>query len=83
MRAAGVRVAIVMASGFGETASPEAQAQERRMTELGRASGMRIIGPNSQGLANFGSGAVLSFSTMFIEAPPLDGRSPSSARAAG
>ena len=70
---AGVRVAIVMASGFGETAVPEAQAQERRMVELGRAKGMRIIGPNSQGLANFGTGAVMSFSTMFLEAPPQDG----------
>ncbi len=34
---------------------------------------MRVIGPNSQGLANFGTGAVLSFSTMFLEAPPQDG----------
>jgi acyl-CoA synthetase (NDP forming) len=70
---AGVKVAIVMASGFGETASVEAQAQERRMKQLADESGMRVIGPNSQGLANFGSGAVLSFSTMFLEAAPLDG----------
>jgi acyl-CoA synthetase (NDP forming) len=70
---AGVKVAIVMASGFGETASVEAQAQERRMKQLADESGMRVIGPNSQGLANFGSGAVLSFSTMFLEATPLDG----------
>ena len=34
---------------------------------------MRIIGPNSQGLANFGTGAVASFSTMFIEVEPADG----------
>ncbi len=34
---------------------------------------MRVIGPNCQGLANFGSGAILSFSTMYIEAPPEDG----------
>jgi acyl-CoA synthetase (NDP forming) len=31
------------------------------------------VGPNSQGLANFGSGAIASFSTMFIEVPPQDG----------
>src|SRR4051794_4845661 len=69
----GAKVAIVMASGFGETALAEAQAQERRMTQIARETGMRIIGPNSQGLANFGSGAVLSFSTMFLEAVPQDG----------
>jgi acyl-CoA synthetase (NDP forming) len=70
---AGVQVAIVMASGFGETSDPVARAQQQRMVELARTSGMRIIGPNSQGLANFASGAVLSFSTMFLEAPPQDG----------
>jgi len=62
-----------MASGFGETASVEAQAQQQRMKQIADESGMRIIGPNSQGLANFASGAVLSFSTMFLEAPPQDG----------
>ena len=71
--AAGVQVAIVMASGFGETSDPAARGQQQRMVELARARGMRIIGPNSQGLANFASGAVLSFSTMFLEAPPQDG----------
>ena len=70
---AGAKVAIVMASGFGETASVEAQAQQQRMKQIADESGMRIIGPNSQGLANFASGAVLSFSTMFLEAPPQDG----------
>ena len=69
----GAKVAIVMASGFGETASADAQAQQRRMTQIARETGMRVIGPNSQGLANFASGAVLSFSTMFLEAPPQDG----------
>ena len=34
---------------------------------------MRIVGPNSQGLANFGTGAVASFSTMFLEVEPADG----------
>ena len=69
----GVQIAIVMASGFGETGTPEAVAKQQRMVEVARAAGMRIIGPNSQGLASFASGAVLSFSTMFIEAPPQDG----------
>ena len=69
----GVQVAIVMASGFGETSDPAACANQQRIVELGRASGMRVIGPNSQGVANFASGAVLSFSTMFLETEPEDG----------
>jgi len=71
--ARGVRIAIVMASGFGETHDPASIAAERRMVEHARAAGMRIVGPNSQGLANFGTGAVASFSTMFLESPPADG----------
>ena len=62
-----------MASGFGEIGTPDGIAKQRRMADLGRAAGMRVIGPNSQGLANFGTGTVLSFSTMFLEAPPQDG----------
>ncbi|MCA3181015.1 MAG: acetate--CoA ligase family protein [Burkholderiaceae bacterium] len=70
---AGVRVCVVFSSGFGETPDPAARAQERAMVECARAAGMRMFGPNSQGLANFGNGAVPSFSTMFVEAPPADG----------
>jgi acyl-CoA synthetase (NDP forming) len=69
----GVRAAIVMAAGFGETHDAESAAAERRMVASARAAGMRIIGPNAQGLANFGSGAVASFSTMFLEVEPADG----------
>ncbi len=69
--AAGVKIAIMMASGFGETEG--GKAQERDMAARARARGMRIVGPNSQGLANFGTGAVASFSSMYIEAPPEDG----------
>jgi acyl-CoA synthetase (NDP forming) len=71
--AMGVRTAIVMASGFGETSDAAAIEKERRMAARGREAGMRVVGPNSQGLANFGTGAVLSFSTMFLEVEPRDG----------
>ena len=71
--AMGVRTAVVMASGFGETSDPAAIEKERRMAARGREAGMRVVGPNSQGLANFGTGAVLSFSTMFLEVEPRDG----------
>ncbi len=68
---AGVKIAIMMASGFGETEG--GKAQEREMAARARARGLRLVGPNSQGLANFATGAVASFSSMYIEAPPEDG----------
>ena len=69
----GVKVAVVMASGFGEVDPVEGKAKEARMRKLAREAGMRVVGPNSQGLANFGTGAVLSFSTMYLEMPPETG----------
>ena len=69
----GVKTAVVMTSGFGETDPVAGKAKEKRMRDAAHAGGMRIVGPNSQGLANFGTGAILSFSTMYIEAPPMDG----------
>ena len=69
---AGVALCIVMSSGFGEV-DAAGKLREQAMTERAQALGMRIVGPNSQGLANFGSGAVASFSTMFTEVAPLDG----------
>ena len=69
---AGVALSIVMSSGFGES-DAEGKLQEQAMKASARAGGMRIVGPNSQGLANFGTGAVASFSTMFSEVQPLDG----------
>lgn len=69
---AGVSLCIVMSSGFGEV-DPEGKAREQAMAARARARGMRIVGPNSQGMANFSNGAVLSFSTMFTEVAPADG----------
>ena len=69
----GVSGCVIMASGFGETPDPEGQRRQREMLSRARAAGMRLVGPNSQGLANFATGAVLGFSTMFIEQPPQDG----------
>lgn len=68
----GVKSAVVIASGFGET-GPEGMELQRHMVSKARAKGMRLYGPNTQGLANFGTGAIAGFSTMFIEVPPMDG----------
>ena len=72
--ARGVKVALVMTSGLRRDGRPGGAARSSSAwSSAARAAGMRMIGPNSQGLANFGNGAVLSFSTMFIEAEPKDG----------
>lgn len=42
------------------------------MGDAARANGMRLIGPNTQGLANFATGAILSFSTVFRDPSPLN-----------
>jgi acyl-CoA synthetase (NDP forming) len=68
----GVKIAVVMTSGFGEIDAAGLETQ-RRMVATARAGGMRLVGPNTQGLANFGTGAVANFSTMFIEMPPEPG----------
>ncbi|QNP47532.1 acetate--CoA ligase family protein [Diaphorobacter aerolatus] len=70
--ARGVKSAVIIASGFGETGAAGKEV-EQHMLAKARAAGMRLYGPNTQGLANFGTGAIAGFSTMFIEVPPEDG----------
>ncbi len=73
LAARGCKVAVCMTSGFGETSDPEGKAKQNRMVATARAAGMRMIGPNCQGVINFANGVVASFSTMLIEETPLDG----------
>ncbi|BCX67725.1 acetate--CoA ligase family protein [Pseudomonas izuensis] len=68
----GVKTAVVMASGFAETGESGRQLQNE-LVDFARHHGMRLIGPNAQGFANFANGAVLNFSTMFMEVTPVDG----------
>jgi acetate---CoA ligase (ADP-forming) len=70
--AQGVKVAVVMASGFGET-GPEGLRVQQSLAETARRAGMRLIGPNCQGLANFATGVVANFSTIFHEMQGRDG----------
>ena len=69
---AGVKAAVIMASGFAETGEAGRQRQQQ-LVDVANAGGMRLVGPNAQGTANFASGAVLNFSTMFMEVAPQDG----------
>jgi acyl-CoA synthetase (NDP forming) len=70
--ARGVKVAVVMTSGFAETGEEGARSQAR-MAAAAHAAGMRLIGPNCQGLANFATGMVANFSTIFHELEGRDG----------
>ena len=70
--ARGVKVAVVMTSGFGELGAEGRRAQER-MAAAAKAANMRLVGPNCQGLANFATGAVANFSTVFHEIEGRDG----------
>lgn len=69
----GVAVVVIMASGLGESGDARGKHQLERMELAARKHGMRMIGPNSQGVSNFSNGAILSFSTLFREEPPQDG----------
>src|ERR1700716_2063892 len=62
----GVKIAVVMASGFGEVDAVAGKAKEQRMVEAAHKAGMRIVGRKSQGPANFGTGAIARFSPMFM-----------------
>ncbi|WP_174247264.1 CoA-binding protein, partial [Acidisphaera sp. L21] len=60
----GVGGAIVVASGYVETARPERAAEQQRLTAIARRSGMRLVGPNTIGIVNYAVGAGLTFSAM-------------------
>ena len=70
--ARGVHIAVITASGFGELGEA-GRAREAAILAKARAGGMRVLGPNAQGIANFGQGIIASFSSLFLETPPEDG----------
>ena len=70
--ARGVKVAVIVSSGFAETGESGRKAQQQ-MRLIARAAGMRLVGPNTQGLANFNTGAIASFATLIGEISPADG----------
>jgi acetate---CoA ligase (ADP-forming) len=66
----GVRSVILPSQGFGELGET-GRALEREMLELARAAQMRIVGPNTDGVANLSTGAVMSIQPLFGEQMPL------------
>ena len=69
----GVGGAIIFAAGYAETGQPDLIARQARITALARETGMKIIGPNCQGLVNFALKANISFTTELKEMPPVSG----------
>ncbi|MEI4473985.1 acetate--CoA ligase family protein [Frigidibacter sp. MR17.24] len=61
--ARGVKAAVVLASGFGETGA-EGAALEAEMAAIARRHGMALCGPNCLGLVSLAPGAALYSSTL-------------------
>ena len=68
----GVGNVVLFASGYAEV-GPEGLARQKRITDLCRGGGVRLLGPNSIGVASFDSGAVLSFASIYADCTPQDG----------
>ena len=62
----GVRVATVLANGFSE-AGEAGMARERALREIVAATGIRVIGPSSLGVANLHEGLMLTANAAFAE----------------
>ena len=68
----GVKLGVIISSGFGETGEKGKAAQDC-MLSAARTHGMRLIGPNTQGTVNFATGTIASFASLIGEVPPMDG----------
>src|SRR5690625_5128173 len=68
----GVNTAVILSSGFGEL-DAQGKTMQQGLLELAQQYGMRLIGPNSQGVANFRNGLVTNFSSMLKQEVPADG----------
>ena len=68
----GVQALVVFTAGFAEMDARGGQAQQR-LAEIGRLSGMRIVGPNCLGYFNPKNGCYGTFSTSFTHGLPKTG----------
>ena len=66
---AGARLVVVVAQGFSE-AGPEGRALEQELASLARSRGIGLIGPNTDGLACFGSATVVSIQPVLGDGVP-------------
>ncbi|TCT05472.1 acetate--CoA ligase family protein [Aquabacter spiritensis] len=70
--ARGTRAAVVFSSGFAEIGA-DGLAAQAAMADLARRTGMRILGPNTLGIANIDAGLVASFCPFFRPRFPTGG----------
>jgi acyl-CoA synthetase (NDP forming) len=68
----GIPNALLFASGYAEVGA-EGLLRQQRLVDVCRAGGVRLLGPNSIGIASFDSGAVLSFASIYTDHAPQDG----------
>lgn len=68
----GTKVAIVYSSGFAEV--PDGDGLQQKISDFSSRTGVRVIGPNCQGIANFATAFYPSFSTTFATEKPPAGR---------
>lgn len=68
----GVPNVLLFSSGFAEVSAAGRAAQESLAASC-RAAGIRLLGPNTLGIANFSNGAVLSFASAYLDCPHRDG----------
>ncbi|MFA7436606.1 acetate--CoA ligase family protein [Castellaniella sp.] len=61
---AGAKVVTVYSDGFGES-GPDGVQRQAKLVQRARALGLRLLGPNSIGLANIASGCIISVNAAF------------------
>ncbi len=69
---AGVKVCTVLADGYAESGRAGA-ARQARLTAIAGDAGMRLLGPNSMGVADLHSGLLLTVNAIYQEPDPLTG----------
>ncbi len=66
----GVRAAAVITSGFGETGA-EGMALQRKILDIRKTSGMRVLGPNCMGVVHVRSRLMATFTISIRDDDPL------------
>lgn len=62
----GVKLAVILASGFSETGA-EGAAREEALRRIAQETGIRVLGPSSLGVVNPGNGLMLTANAAFAE----------------